>query len=396
MDRPFREQVESNRVADNQFPFFEFFAGGGMARLGLGPRWKCVFANEWCDKKAASYRTEFGDDVMKVDDVANLTLDDFPAAPKLVWASFPCQDLSLAGSGAGLKGSRSGTFRPFWKLIRSMISANRKPGIVVLENVVGALTSHGGQDFNTIVRCLVEAEYKVGALVVDAIKFLPQSRPRLFIVGVQAAQPIPSALCAPSQDLEWHPKAIGEAYLRLPERLKKNWVWWSIPQPTVPITPLIDLIEDDPIGVSWHTAEQTQKLISQMSPLHLEKLEAARRLRKRVVGTIYRRTRPTADGGRTQRAEVRFDQISGCLRTPVGGSSRQIIIVVDRKRVRTRLLSPREAARLMGVPETYQLPKNYNDSYHLLGDGLAVPVVQWLSENLLTPLASSVAKVMAA
>ena len=396
MDRPLQEQVESNRVADNQLTFFEFFAGGGMARLGLGAKWKCLFANEWCEKKAASYQAQFDNGEMKIEDVANLTLKDLPGTPQLVWASFPCQDLSLAGSGAGLKGSRSGTFRPFWKLIKSMISANRKPGIVVLENVVGALTSHNGQDFNTIVRSLAEAEYRVGAIVMDAIKFLPQSRPRLFIVGVQATQPIPAALCSFSENLEWHPKAMREAFLRLPERLRKNWVWWSIPSSTAPVPPLATLIEDDPVGVCWHTPEQTQKLIGLMAPLHLEKLEAAKRLRKRVVGTIYKRTRPTGEGNRAQRAEVRFDQISGCLRTPVGGSSRQIIIVVNRNRVRTRLLSPREAARLMGVPETYKLPKNYNDAYHLFGDGLAVPVVQWLAENLLTPLASSVAKVLAA
>ena len=396
MDRSLQEQVESNRVADNQFPFFEFFAGGGMARLGLGPKWKCLFANEWCEKKAASYQAQFGNDEMKVEDVANLTLDDLPGTPKLIWASFPCQDLSLAGSGAGLEGSRSGTFRPFWKLIKNMIATNRKPGIVVLENVVGALTSHDGRDFNTIVRSLADAEYRVGAVVMDAIKFLPQSRPRVFIIGVQATQPIPATLSSPSQNLDWHPKAVREAYLRLPERLKKNWIWWSIPTPTAPAPPLDTLIEENPVGVCWHTPEQTQKLIGLMSPLHLEKLETAKRQRKRVVGTIYRRTRPTADGGRAQRAEVRFDQISGCLRTPVGGSSRQIIIVVDRNRVRTRLLSPREAARLMGVPETYKLPSNYNDSYHLFGDGLAVPVVHWLAQSLLTPLASSVAKVLAA
>ena len=89
-----------------------------------------------------------------------------------------------------------------------------------------------------------------------------------------------------------------------------------------------------------------------------------------------------------QRAEIRFDQVSGCLRTPVGGSSRQLIVVVDGPSVRSRLLSPREAARLMGVPDAYPLPKSYNDAYHVFGDGVAVPVVSWLSENLLAPLAT--------
>lgn len=90
-----------------------------------------------------------------------------------------------------------------------------------------------------------------------------------------------------------------------------------------------------------------------------------------------------------QRAEVRFDGISGCLRTPVGGSSRQTVILVENGHVRTRLLSPREAARLMGVPENYPLPSAYNDAYHLFGDGVAVPVVRWLENYLLSPLALS-------
>jgi DNA (cytosine-5)-methyltransferase 1 len=89
---------------------------------------------------------------------------------------------------------------------------------------------------------------------------------------------------------------------------------------------------------------------------------------------------------RAQRAEVRFDEIAGCLRTPGGGSSRQTIIVVHGNKVRSRLLSPREAARLMGLPDEYVLPKNYNDAYRLMGDGVAVPVVSHLSRYLLEPL----------
>jgi DNA (cytosine-5)-methyltransferase 1 len=88
-----------------------------------------------------------------------------------------------------------------------------------------------------------------------------------------------------------------------------------------------------------------------------------------------------------QRAEVRFDDVAGCLRTPGGGSSRQTLLVVHGDFVRSRLLSPREAARLMGLPDTYKLPGRYNDAYHLAGDGLVVPAVSFLSEHLLEPLA---------
>lgn len=104
-----------------------------MARLGLGDEWQCTFADEWCEKKAAAYRARFGEtNELCVCDVADLKPQDLPGVPTLVWASFPCQDLSLAGNGAGLAGERSGMFKPFWKLVRGIIGAGRTPQIVVL------------------------------------------------------------------------------------------------------------------------------------------------------------------------------------------------------------------------------------------------------------------------
>lgn len=366
--------------------WYEFFAGGGMARLGLGEGWHCTFSNEWAEKKAAAYRARFGERELRVCDVADLTPGELPGVPDLVWASFPCQDLSLAGNGAGLSGKRSGTFRPFWNLMLAMSRSNRQPKIVVLENVTGTLTSHEGRDFISIIDVLDSAGYRVGALVMDAVKFLPHSRPRLFIVAVRADSPIPSQLLLHGPSGQWHTKSLCAAVQRFPKKLRDRWLWWNLPDPSGPIVSFDDIIEDDPTGVTWHTKAQTDHILSLMSPLHLEKIEKAQRMKIRVVGTVYRRTRPEGNGMRSQRAEVRFDQISGCLRTPVGGSSRQTIIVVDGRKIRTRLLSSREAARLMGVPEDYPLPEKYNDAYHLFGDGLAVPVVNWLNSHLLFPV----------
>lgn len=105
-----------------------------------------------------------------------------------------------------------------------------------------------------------------------------------------------------------------------------------------------------------------------------------------MVGTLYKRTRPNDAGERAQRAEVRFDDIAGCLRTPNGGSSRQTILAVCGNKVRSRLLSPRETARLMGLPDSYVLPLKYNEAYHLTGDGVAVPVVRHLAQHIIEPL----------
>jgi DNA (cytosine-5)-methyltransferase 1 len=368
--------------------FFEFFAGGGMARLGLGAEWQCAFSNEWCEKKAASYKARFGDEGLTTDDVAKLKANDLPGVPTLVWASFPCQDLSLAGSGAGLEGERSGTFKPFWNLMCDMVRLERQPQLIVLENVIGALTSHRGEDFCHILTALAKERYRVGALVVDAVRFLPQSRPRLFIVGVHENTTVPSHLLLPEASEPWHTKSLRSAVDALPERLRTGpWLWWRLPIPTDPIPSFASLIEEEPTGVEWHTKAQTDHIIDLMSPVHLAKLEKAKLLRKKIVGTVYRRMRPNESGLKVQRAEIRFDQISGCLRTPVGGSSRQTIVIVEGKNVRSRLLSPREAARLMGVPDDYPVPEKYNDAYHLFGDGVAVPVVRWLSTHLLKSLA---------
>jgi DNA (cytosine-5)-methyltransferase 1 len=126
--------------------------------------------------------------------VGSLTTKDIPGSAHLAWASFPCQDLSLAGGGAGLKGDRSGTFWPFWTLMKGLIEDKRAPRLIVLENVCGALTSHDGKDFATICGGFQQAGYAVGAMVVDAALFVPQSRPRLFIVAVQVDMTIPDEL----------------------------------------------------------------------------------------------------------------------------------------------------------------------------------------------------------
>jgi DNA (cytosine-5)-methyltransferase 1 len=109
-------------------------------------------------------------------------------------------------------------------------------------------------------------------------------------------------------------------------------------------------------------------------------------MKQLMVGSLYKRTRPDHRGGRAQRAEIRFDDIAGCLRTPNGGSSRQTIMLVNGNKVKSRLLSPRETARLMGLPDSYVLPANYNEAYHLTGDGVAVPVVRHLAQHLIEPL----------
>ena len=367
-----------------------------MARAGLGREWTCLFANDIDAKKGAAYQANWSNSDLMIRDVATLSTGDVPGEADLAWASFPCQDLSLAGSGAGLRGERSGTFWPFWRLIRALGSENRAPKLVVLENVCGALRSHGGRDFTAIGTALSDAGYRIGAVVIDAVRFVPQSRPRLFIIGIQRGLTIPERVGAFGPNAIWHPPHLLAAYEKLPQKSRNAWVWWNMPAPPKRRLSFLDSLEHDPQGVVWHTAAETRRLLSLMSPLNRRKVEQAKKLKCLIVGGIYKRTRTDENGDRVQRAEVRFDDVSGCLRTPVGGSSRQTILLVEGEKIRSRLLAPREAARLMGLPDSYILPTKYNEAYHLAGDGVVVPVVRFLAAHLLEPILAAEAERRAA
>jgi DNA (cytosine-5)-methyltransferase 1 len=362
--------------------FYEFFAGAGMARAGLGADWICVMANDIDQRQGAAYAVNWGKRGLMVDDVARLTVADLLGVANLAWASFPCQDVSLAGDRAGLGAARSGAFWPFWRLMQELRNEGRAPKLIVIENVRGLLTSHGGEDFDAICEALAGAGYRFGAVKIDAALFVPQSRPRLFIVAVDANTQIPAELTTGIPIAPFYPSALVAAC----SRQRSAPIWFRLPIPRQRNTTFADIIEDEPTGVTWHTQAATDRLLGMMAPLHLAKVEAAKRAGERMVGALYRRIRPDDAGGKIQRAEVRFDDLAGCLRMPTGGSSRQTIVIVDGDTVRSRLLSPREAARLMGIGDEYVLPENYNEAYGLMADGVCVPAVRFLARHILEPI----------
>ena len=121
--------------------------------------------------------------------------------------------------------------------------------------------------------------------------------------------------------------------------------------------------------------------MSLIAPRHQELLNRLP-LTSRAVFPGYRRTR----NGK-QVLELRFDNTSGCLRTAEGGSSRQFLILHDHGKWDARLITTREAARLMGAPEKFRLSPSYNEAYNAMGDAVVVPIVKHLVDHLLVPLA---------
>lgn len=366
---------------NNKYTFQEFFAGGGMVRQALGDEWSCVFANDFDGKKAMTYQKNWGiNGELFVGDIKNIQSQHLDRSADLSWASFPCQDLSLAGKGGGLNSERSGMFHVFWKKLRAAPDNIGMPKIIAIENVCGMLTSNEGKDFQTVIQTFYDNDYSVGALILDAKDFLPQSRKRVFIVGVRKDLSIDPALVSTESLKYCHPPQLTRAHARLTKSLKNNWLWFNIHKPISREKDLIDILET-PNHTTWNSKEKTQNLLSKMSSVNIKKVEAAQNTGLPTVGALFMRTRNTGQE-RKVFAEVRFDGISGCLRTPNGGSSRQSILYVHGRTIRSRLLTGRETARLMGLPESYKLPDNQNAALHLTGDGVAVPVVRHLKNCL--------------
>ena len=361
------------------FSLYEFFAGGGLAGLGLAG-FRTTFANDLDGAKAASWRANHGDpEILKLADVWDLTPDDLPGQDDLAWASSPCQDVSLAGARGGLDARRSGAFWGFWRLMTGLAEQGRAPGLIVIENVMGLLTSNNGRDFAAVCRALHDGGYVFGAVEADASLWLPQSRPRLFIIA--SRQPVEGAVEGAEP---FHSGRIRAAHGVLPDDLKAGWVWWRLAAPPRRNADLAAVLQPDD-AVDWLDESRAEALLDLLSPLHHARLDAAVATGERRVGAAYRRVRVENDV-KVQRLEVRFDGLAGCLRTPAGGSSRQFVVVCESGRTRVRRLTGREAARLMGLPDSYILPASEVAALKLMGDAVAVPVVRALANQVLRPL----------
>ena len=187
-----------------------------------------------------------------------------------------------------------------------------------------------------------------------------RARPRAFLVAVSDETDI-KGFCLPAPSATFHPKSLLRAARAVAD---SEWIWWALPPVTARKPTLTSLYERD---APWDPKEKTTRLIGMLSDRNRKKLDAALRAGGRFVGTGYKRTRPDKAGRRVQRLEIRFDGVAGCLRTPEGGSSRQIIVAVENGKVQSRLLTVRECARLMGAPDRYSLAGNIQR--RLQGDG---------------------------
>nr|WP_228497584.1 DNA (cytosine-5-)-methyltransferase [Frigoribacterium sp. VKM Ac-1396] len=363
----------------------EFFAGIGLARAGLEEAGLPVqWSNDISSKKAALFNSNFGKSdshVYRVGDVGRLAAEEFPPASDLAWASFPCTDLSLAGGRDGLRGSSSSAFWSFVKILARMGSS--KPRVLAIENVTAFVSSRSGKDITAAIRALNGLGYSVDVLNIDARRFIPQSRPRLFLVAELGNQPdaetdelTRSPLRPPWLDVIFDNEELRTHQAPLPnppELLDEGFT-------------ALSLLASDGTE-EWWSEERVAAFWESLSVVQSVRMRALLDLPKVSRRTAFRRMRlgkPTW--------EVRAGDVAGCLRTSSGGSSRQAVVEAAFGELRVRWMTPREYAHLMGAPD-YKFGKTpTNDVLTGFGDAVCVPVVQWLAENYIRPRLAGLAR----
>ncbi|NMM94696.1 DNA cytosine methyltransferase [Bifidobacterium oedipodis] len=352
----------------------EFFAGIGLARLGLE---EAGFQVEWSNDidaaKCEMYRNHFGNSPehkLIEGDMSNLHGEDLPRDASLAWGSSPCTDLSLAGTRTGLNGKQSGAFWQYARLLREL--GSDRPPIAVLENVNGLATSHSGEDLAAAVRAFNELGYSVDVLSIDTRRFIPQSRPRLFLIGLQDPPAI-EQFNSPLRP-DWMQQVFADSSLRTHRA--------PLPEPPSPLMSGLSMyIENMPDNDGrWWDAEKTDKFLDTLSPVQFSRIESLRKSTNESYRTAYRRTR----NGKAV-WEVRADDVSGCLRTARGGSSRQAVIRLGNGKASVRWMTPREYATLMGAAHYNIDGLRPNQVMFGFGDAVSVPVVEWLGKHYFMP-----------
>jgi DNA (cytosine-5)-methyltransferase 1 len=362
------------------FTFAEYFAGIGLVRMGLEDfNWRAIFANDISEKKYQIYKDFFPDAYMhySVDDIFDLTLEQIPST-LLATCSFPCVDLSLAGNMEGIRGKHSSAFWGFTSLLHRQ--GSDAPSLVLVENVHGWLHSNGGKDFRLTVEALNKLGYICDAFALDALRFTPQSRPRIFLIGskFKSPEPIDKLLVRPKSLL---PQQLAKS-IRSNQDLK--WFYQDLPEPPAlnssGLSEIIETMADD--DVRWWSDPEVKRHLEMMAPIHRNRVETLASNSQYSYRTFFRRIR----SGK-QRVEVRPNDTAGCLRTAAGGSGKQFVIRAGNNLVKMRTMTPREYARLQGVPDKFVIKTNGVQALTGFGDAVCVPVIRWIAQNSLNRLA---------
>lgn len=324
--------LESHRSP--QFTFIDLFAGIGGLRRGFDDAGgTCVFSSEIDRFARQTYEANYGD--QPHGDINAIPLGDIPYHD-LVLGGFPCQPFSLAGVSKyeslgrphGFDDADKGSL--FFRVAE--IIEYHQPLAFVLENVKHLTRHDGGETFKRVHRILgKELDYEVDWRVLDARWVVPQHRERVFIVGLRRDL---FEMARGSVKIEWPPQAGEQKQLK------------DILLPDEDVDPKYT--------ISTHLWEYFKEYAK----------------RQRLKGNGFGYGLPDRDG------------ITRTLSARYYKDGAEILINQAHLDKPPRRLTPRECARLMGFPDTFEIPVSDTQAYRQFGNSVVVPLAAQLAQSV--------------
>jgi DNA (cytosine-5)-methyltransferase 1 len=333
-----------------KFSFIDLFAGiGGMRHAFEGIGGQCVFTSEWDSFAQTTYSTNFTKTHILAGDITQIDAEAIPAHDVLL-AGFPCQPFSIAGvskknslgKAHGFACDTQGTL--FFDVAR--IIEAKQPKAFLLENVKNLLSHDKGRTFDVIRRTLAEElGYHIQYRVIDGAHFVPQHRERILIVGFKDGTDFNF------DAIDLPPKGIHT----LAEILHR----------TDGSEPFLEL-DGDRFFDRQSKRVQPKFTLTDNLWLYLQNYAAKHRAQGNGFG--FGLTHPEGVA-RTLSARYYKD-----------GSE---ILIYQGKNNNPRRLTPRECARLMGFPDSFQIPVSDTRAYKQFGNSVVVHVMAHVAQLML-------------
>lgn len=313
------------------FGFIDLFAGIGGLRLGLeAAGGRCLFSSEWDRYSQKTYKAWFGE--IPHGDITKIAPKDIPNHDVLA-AGFPCQPFSIAGvskknSLGRAHGFKDATQGNLFFNLATIIELKRPPAIM-LENVKNLQSHDGGRTWGVIRSTLEGMDYRIFSKVIDARKWVPQHRERIFIVGFD-------------------------------RRVFGDNPPFTFPEPPSGDPPAVRSILEKKVDARYTLSDHLWKYLQEYAEKH------------RAQGNGFGFGLVDLDGtSRTLSARYYKD-----------GSE----ILIPQRRLNPRRLTPREAARLMGFPDKLPIVVSDTQAYKQFGNAVVPPVAAAVAGQLVRVL----------
>ena len=315
-----------SKASENEFTFIDLFAGIGGMRLGFeSAGGRCVLTSEIDPAALETYSLNYSPEHPHkyFGDICKIKSSDVPKHDVLI-AGFPCQPYSIAGLRKGLKDERGTVFMEIIRILK-----DKKPKVILLENVKGILAHDRGRTFEYIVSLIEDLGYHVKYQTLNSMTHgnVPQNRERVFIVGF---------LSKAAADRFEFPAAIP---------LTKS---------------IVDAMEDAKVEPKYYYDDrydcygEIKKMVTSRDTLYQWRRQYVRENKSNVCPTL------TANMGS-------------------GGHNVPLAKVKDG----IRKLTPRECANFQGFPKSFKLPKVADSKlYHQFGNSVTVPLIARIAKNI--------------